>query len=443
MSRSFRLPVVILGAGLAGLSAARALGRRRAPYLLFEREERVGGLCRSQQVNGFTFDYTGHLLHLARPASRRLILEELGLNKAFNLIQRRSFIHSHGVDTRYPFQANTFGLPVEVVAECLEGFVQARIEEAKRPPSRKASAGQASFDDWIVRTFGQGIAKHFMRPYNTKLWGVPTSRMTTDWMGRFIPVPGLRDVLLGALADRGEAVGYNAQFLYPKRGGIETLVRAFAQGVDARCGLAAVWVDLRRCEVGLSNGQFVKASRIISTLPLPKLLGLCRALPVRVARAGRRLRASSVFNVNLGIANRDVSDKHWIYVPEEKFPFYRVGFCHNFAPANAPKGASSLYAEISYSRERPLNKAQAPEWVRRGLMDMGILRPKDKISARFIADIPDAYVVYDSHRSAALSTIQGFLRENGVISTGRWGAWEYGSMEDALWQGMEAAGAKP
>jgi protoporphyrinogen oxidase len=120
-----------------------------------------------------------------------------------------------------------------------------------------------------------------------------------------------------------------------------------------------------------------------------------------------------------------------------------VGFCHNFAPANAPKGASSLYAEISYSRERPLNKAQAPEWVRRGLMDMGILRPKDKISARFIADIPDAYVVYDSHRSAALSTIQGFLRENGVISTGRWGAWEYGSMEDALWQGMEAAGAKP
>jgi len=428
--------VAILGAGLAGLSAARELGRRRIPYLLFEREERPGGLCRSEQVDGFTFDYTGHLLHLARPESRALILGELKLKDAFNLVQRRSFIHSHGVYTRYPFQANTFGLPVDVVTECLEGFVAARIEEAKRPPSRKPPA---SFDDWIIKTFGPGIAKHFMRPYNTKLWGVSPAQMTTDWMGRFIPTPGLRDVLLGALADRGEAVGYNAQFLYPKQGGIETLVKAFAKGLDARCGLGATDVDLKRCEVGLSNGQRVRASRIISTLPLPRLLTLCKSLPPSVARAKRRLRASSVFNVNLGIRSRNVSDKHWVYVPEEKLPFYRVGFCHNFAPANAPKGASSLYAEISYSRERPLDKAKAPEAVRRGLIDMGILKPKDKVSARFIADIPDAYVVYDSHRSAALKTIHGYLNENKVISTGRWGSWEYGSMEDALWQGIKAA----
>ena len=445
MSRASRLPVVILGAGLAGLAAARQLRLSRRPYFLFERESRVGGLCRSEKVAGFTFDYTGHLLHLARPESRALILGELKLKNAFNLIQRRSFIHSHGVYTRYPFQANTYGLPSEVVLECLEGFVNARLEEAKKKPaSAKASAGrtiQPSFEDWIVRTFGLGIAKHFMRPYNTKLWGVPPSQMTTDWMGRFIPTPGLRDVLLGALKDRGEAVGYNAQFLYPKQGGIETLVKALAKGADARCGLAATSVDLKRCEVGLSNGQRVRASRIISTLPLPRLLSLCASLPPAVARAKRRLRASSVFNVNFGLKGRNVSDKHWVYVPEERFPFYRVGFCHNFAPANAPKGGSSLYAEISYSRERPLDKAKAPEAVWRGLMDMGILKATDKISARFIADIPDAYVVYDSHRSQALNTIHGFLNENQVISTGRWGAWEYGSMEDAIWQGVQAAKA--
>lgn len=439
-----RKPVVVLGAGLCGLAAARELRRLGVPHLVFERAARVGGLCKSETVGGFTFDYTGHLLHLARPESRDLILGELGLEGAFNLIQRRSFIWSHRVYTRYPFQANTYGLPAPVVLECVEGFVNARLAEAKRPPARKASAGRSAhetFESWITRTFGEGIAKHFMRPYNTKLWGVPPSAMTTEWMGRFIPTPGLRDVLAGALADRGEAVGYNASFLYPKRGGIETLVRAFARGVEARCGVAAVAVDLKRREVALSDGGRVEASGVISTLPLTGLLRMIPGLPAGVRRAGSRLRASSVLNVNFGVAGRDISDRHWVYVPEEKYPFYRAGFCHNFARANAPKGCSSLYAEMSHSPERPLDKRKAPERVRRGLIDMGVLRAADRIAATWVADIPEAYVVHDSHRAASLKTVQGHLRENRVISTGRWGAWEYGSMEDAIWQGIGAARA--
>jgi protoporphyrinogen oxidase len=120
-----------------------------------------------------------------------------------------------------------------------------------------------------------------------------------------------------------------------------------------------------------------------------------------------------------------------------------VGFSHNFTPSMAPRGCSNLYAEISYSKDRPLDKAKAPGLVVKGLREMGILKPSDKVAARFLADIPGAYVVYDSHRAAAVREIQGFLRENGVVSTGRWGAWVYGSMEDAIWQGAEAAGVRP
>jgi protoporphyrinogen oxidase len=98
---------------------------------------------------------------------------------------------------------------------------------------------------------------------------------------------------------------------------------------------------------------------------------------------------------------------------------------------------------MSYSRERPLDKAKAPARVEEGLREMGLLKPKDKIAARFIADLPGAYVVYDSHRTPAVNEIQAYLRENGVLSTGRWGSWEYGSMEDAIWQGAEAVGVKP
>src|SRR6185436_17827223 len=108
-------------------------------------------------------------------------------------------------------------------------------------------------------------------------------------------------------------------------------------------------------------------------------------------------------------------------VPEPAFPFYRVGFPHAISPAMAPAGCSSLYAEVSYSDERPLDKGRAPARVIRGLKDMGILRASDKIAARFSADIPNAYVIYDRHRTAAVEEIQAYLLENKIISTGRWG----------------------
>jgi protoporphyrinogen oxidase len=125
-------------------------------------------------------------------------------------------------------------------------------------------------------------------------------------------------------------------------------------------------------------------------------------------------------------------------VPKAELPFYRVGFYHNFSRAMVPKGGSSVYAEMSYSPERPLDKAAAPGRVKAGLRRMGILRPTDTVAAQWVADIEDAYVVYDSHRGASVGTIQAWLGERGIVSTGRWGRWEYAAMEDAIWQGAEA-----
>ena len=103
--------IVIVGAGLAGLSTAYHLAG--IPYRLFEIEEEVGGLCRSYRRNGFTFDYTGHLLHFRQPEIKRLV-EQLLAGK-LQKHSRKSFIYSHGTYTEYPFQVNTHGLPPEVV----------------------------------------------------------------------------------------------------------------------------------------------------------------------------------------------------------------------------------------------------------------------------------------------------------------------------------------
>ncbi|MES2202113.1 MAG: FAD-dependent oxidoreductase [candidate division FCPU426 bacterium] len=425
---------VILGAGLAGLSAAYHAKKLGKPHQLFEREAREGGLVRSERVNGFTFDYTGHLLHLSQARSRGLVLDELGLKNAFVTVERDAWVYLNKVFSRAPFQANLFGQPDSVIRECLEGILKAQ--------GSPAPSGPENFESWNLRNFGEGIYRHFMEPYNSKLWGLHPSKMSTAFMGRFVPKPSLAQVFEGALSEKPKNIGYNANFLYPRRGGIEVLARGFASHSAAHLGHIAVQIDLKAKEVSFANGRRQRYGQLISSLPLPRLVALLKQKPAAIAQAASRLRATSVMNVNLGVSGRDICSKQWIYVPEKNLPFYRVGFYHNFSKELAPRGASSLYAEISHAPDKPLDKKKAVAQVRKGLIAMGILRPSDRIAAEFVTDIPSAYVVYDDHRAQSVGTIQAFLKKQGVQSIGRWGNWEYASMEDAIWQGAEAVGWK-
>lgn len=435
--------LLILGAGLTGLSAAYQARKKGVAYQLFEREARPGGLVRSERVGDFTFDYTGHLLHTKEARTRALILDELGLKDEFQPVERRSFVYSHSAFTRAPFQANLYGLPAPVIQECLAGALQAKFQPAKVKAVKgwKLAKGRKlleSFESWNLRTLGPGIYKHFMESYNQKLWGVHPSRMSVDFMGRFVPAPSLERIIEGALRDGGKPMGYNADFIYPKKGGIEVLSRAFASRVAAQCNHKVVRIDARRRQVTFENGRVAHFDRIVSSLPLKTFVSLLADAPLKVRAAAARLKAASVLNVNFGISNRDVTDKQWVYVPEKHLPFYRVGFYHNFSHALAPRGGSSCYAEMSYSRERPIDKKKAPQKVREGLIQMGILKKSDKIAAQWVADIPGAYVVYDAWRGESVALIQKYLRSLDIISTGRWGNWEYAAMEDAIWQGAEA-----
>ena len=166
---SERVPVAVLGAGLTGLSASLELSRKGVQHRLFERENVAGGHAVTIEEQGFRFDRTGHLLHLRDPRMQALA-EDLLRPDQYRRLQRRSAVFSHGVYTRYPFQANTFGLPPEVALECLSGFLEAHFAADKPEPK--------SFEDYCLLHFGRGISRHFMLPYNSRLWGVAPSTPT-------------------------------------------------------------------------------------------------------------------------------------------------------------------------------------------------------------------------------------------------------------------------
>ena len=148
------------------------------------------------------------------------------------------------------------------------------------------------------------------------------------------------------------------------------------------------------------------------------------------------MRANEVVYLNVGIDGSLGETDHWIYVPELKWPVYRVGSFSNANPLMAPEGCGSLYIELS-DRDTPLSELR-PQ-IESMLLEMRLITNVEQI--RFMQErrIKNAYVIYDFNYHSARETLMTFLQECGIESIGRYGDWNYSSMEDALLDGKRLA----
>ena len=426
---------VIVGGGLAGLSCARELG---GDFLLLEANARLGGLCRTEEAGGFLFDWTGHWLH-ARDPEMRALIEGRWLAGNVTTVERRALIYSQGVWTRFPYQVHTHGLPPATIAENLIGFVEATSGEEGRALRERPLRHAGEF---IQRHLGSGFAKNFLVPYNEKLFTIPVEELSPEWGGRFIPRPKLSEVVRGALGLEGEGAGYNATFWYPKTGGIESLVRGLEQDVRAlpgelRTSAKVERLDLSRRKI-LAGGEEVGFDDLVLTLPLASLAKIIADPPADVAKALQALRAVSVTVVELGAEDLGGQRFHWAYFPERQYPFYRVGSPSEVHAALAPAGCRSFALEFSH--RGPVDHAALIESSIAALHELKLL-DRAKVRVSRARTIPTAYVLFDRAHEAARATILAHLAAHGVRVAGRYGRWEYSSMEDALLTGRDAARA--
>lgn len=417
--------VIVLGGGIAGLAAARALG---AP--IYEASTSPGGHCRSKHVDGFTFDYGIHVLQTNDAVVHRLF-NDVGVNLL--TLQRIANIYSHGKYTAYPFQVNTAGLPMALRAKCLWGYLQ-----------RDRRVEPRDYEQWIYGNVGKGFGDTFLIPYSEKFWTVHPREMTCDWTANRIPQPSTWQVLRGALIDRQTGVGTNAVFQYPadKGGGYGAICQHLAASLVPIVHLnhQATRIDPKqKCIEFSGDNKAVSYDVLVSTIPLPDIVKLIAGVPAAVRDAAARLRCNSIFVVNLGIGRRDVSPMHWAHYPEADICFFRISCPHNFAAGMAPAGTSSVAAEISYSPQHPPNRATLVDRVIDDLVRVRVIRADDPILVRDTMDIEFAYVIYDFHRTEAVRTILHWLESVDIYSTGRYGEWSYHWSHEALLSGLKTA----
>jgi protoporphyrinogen oxidase len=431
--------IVIVGAGPVGLGAGyrlNELGHR--DWAIYERSSHVGGLASSfTDAAGFTYDIGGHVMFSHYEYFDRLVDRLLGDDHT--RLMRESWIWMQGRWIPYPLQNNIRYLPANVLQECLDGLIDAQV---------LSPAAAESFADWVDAVFGEGIARHFMRPYNFKVWAHPLEMMSKGWIAERVSVVDLKRVLANVIHGRDElSWGPNNTFKYPLHGGTGGLYERFLPYVRDHLQLnrEVTEVDLAGRRVRFADGGEDRYDTLISAVPIPELLRMLRPVPHPLVEAARGLHHSHGLVVGVGVSRPCNTTKCWTYFPEADCPFYRVTFLSNYSPNIAPPGHTLLLTETSYSEHKPVDRRTIVDQVVQGLKATRLLEPgdDDRIVATHTFDVEHFYPVPTLDRDHALAEVQPFLMSHGIRSRGRFGAWQYeiSNMDHSVMQGVEAVDA--
>ncbi|HEX8340855.1 MAG TPA: FAD-dependent oxidoreductase [Tepidisphaeraceae bacterium] len=433
--------IVIIGAGPTGLGAAyrlKELGYKN--FEIYDSLDHAGGLASSYvDDKGFTWDIGGHVMFSHYKYYDECFDKLMG--DQYQLNMRECWVRMFDSWVPYPFQNNIRHLPKEVTYECLSGLVKAQ--------ARGDHKTATNFKEFIDKVFGDGIAKHFMIPYNFKVWAHPAEMMNKEWIGERVAVldvdRAIKNVVMGT-DDFGW--GPNNQFKFPLKGGTGAFYRAFEPvlGDHLKLNKKVDFINAAKKEIHFVSGERVSYDVLISTLPLDRLCNdmLNGSVPQHLKKAAAGLKHSGGYMVGIGIKQPCPSTKSWMYFPESNCPFYRVTYLSNYSPYMTPDNAThySLLTETSYSTFKEESKETIVEKTIAGLINAGMLKEEDRkdIVSTWLFDAKYSYPTPTVDRDAILAQVIPFLEnELSIYSRGRFGMWKYevANTDHSLMQGVE------
>jgi protoporphyrinogen oxidase len=319
----------------------------------------------------------------------------------------------------YPFENGLGDLPDQAKFDCLKGYVEAWHER-----QANGTGAPGDFGSWVRWRFGDGIAEHFMDPYNEKIWKRPLGELTSGWVAGRVPDAPIDDVLRSAIGIRTEGYLHQALFYYPKRGGFQAITDGIGRAVLPRVRLRTPVERLTRHKSGWRvNGE--DFDRVVNTIPMNELPALVEGMPAGIAEAMRGLAYNSIVCYLVALDRPEHPNLSWVYLPHhEQGPVNRVTYMSNYSPGNAPEGKTSFLFEVTYPGGAPVPGAELEREVLAGVERAGLLDRSDVLfTDRAVNQF--AYIVYDHHLDARRAASIRWCEENGIEPLGRFGHYDY------------------
>jgi protoporphyrinogen oxidase len=245
-----------------------------------------------------------------------------------------------------------------------------------------------------------------------------------------IPLPKLEDVLVGSRERKRSGEGYNPVFYYPRQS-LQKFIDRYSRGLQGKIKFRerVLRIDAQQKRVTTTGGTY-PYDHLINTMPLKELLGIIVPAPPFPRQQLQNI-STLVANVVLAYRRRRF---HWLYLPENRFSFYRVGYYPG-------SGAISVYLEKTVASTAPIDGRRLFGDIESTLRQIGMIDSRKEITFFDLKKIPVSYVIFDNNWPRLVPVILSYLRQRGIYSIGRYGSWNYSSMADDIKMALETARA--
>jgi protoporphyrinogen oxidase len=441
-----RRRVVIVGAGPAGLTASYALMQAKVPSVVLEQALQVGGLARTVEHRGFLFDIGGHRFFTRSEEVKRIWREVLP--DGFLRVRRLSRIYYRGRFFQYPL---ALGDALGQMGVVESAWVLASYMRKRLFPIRD----ETNLDAWMSNRFGRRLYLMFFRAYTEKVWGLPPSRIRSEWAKQRIRTLTLWGAIRSALLPRlRRPRSLTAEFDYPERGPgmlwqrMTEILEAAGHPVLLGRNVTRVLRTGSRVEAVVAgrgaSEELHPGTDFVATMPLADLvLALDPPLDAETLAHARALRHRAFVNVALVLRRGDLFPDNWIYVHTPDIGVARIQNYRNWSPAMVPQPDRTCLGMEYFCSEGDAQWARSDAcWVEAGKADLerlGLARA-DEVEDGVVVRQPKAYPVYDSAYHAHVDHLRrALVGFDNLQMAGRNGLHRYDNQDQAMLTALSAA----
>ena len=411
-----KVKYLIIGAGISGLTFANYAD---GDYLIIEKEDEVGGYCRTIKKKDYVWDYAGHFFHFSTEEFKKKFLDSVSPDDIKYKDKNTKIIYKDAL-VDYPFQTNIHQLDKQEFIDCLYDLFH-----------REEKEDYDSFLDMLYGKFGKSIVEKFLRPYNEKLYAVDLTTLDKDAMGRFFPYADIPAIIDNMKANK-DSTSYNNSFLYPKDGA-GSFIQILYDSLDSSKVLLShkvVKIDNESKKAELDDGSKIIYEYLINTSPLNHFLDYFDGEEFKSLQEALSYNKVLVFNLGFNKKSK-YTEEHWMYIPDKNVNFYRIGFYDNILDADK----LSMYIEIGYGKNDVITEEDVEKQLNltlENLHKLGIIDDETELEEHSTIIMDPAYVHINTETEKRIQEFKEREAGNNIYTIGRYGAWTYCSMEDCM-----------